>query len=219
MSASSPKPRSPSMQRVLQQAHVETHDVYRPDDHPEMDALQSECAALYQELRFDEGIARAKRHPNWERDPAARIIIGTGLHYQHRYDEAREEYRTAATLYDRDNCKATCIANVGLTWFEQGDFAQAVVSYEEALALHATDDFALLGMLYVACARRDDSAVVTAAKHLREQRPGWRKSQVIIEILLKDRSVRHLREIPGLFEAAFEVPLEVIVKERFMTAT
>ena len=205
------------LQKVLKRAHVETHDVYTPDDRREPNALRDECAALFRELRFDEAIKRAQRDSDWERDPMARLHVGLGYAYQRRYDEAREEFQRAADLSDRGGFKSTCIANIGTVWFEVGDFERALECYDDALRLHPTREFALLGRVFVACQRCDAEAVLSAVRLLRERRPDWRESPSIIEQILKDRSYRFLRDSPGLFERVFEVPLQVLIEERICT--
>lgn len=211
--------RSPSvvLQQVLKRAHVEAHDGYIPDDRRDPDALRDDCAALFRELRFDEALARAMRDPDWERDPMARLQVGVARHYQQRYDEAREEYRIAADLSDRDSFKASCMANTGTTWFEQGVFDRAMECYDDALKLYSTREAALLGRIGVASQRRDPESLLAAVHLLRERRPDWRESPSIVEQILKDRSYRFLRDSPGLFERAFEVPLQVLIEERIRT--
>ncbi len=188
---------------IARRAHLESHDVYVPDESPIDRALGDACAALYRELRFDEGLARARRAPGWEQDPEARLYAGIGMHYQRRYGDARAEYMAAMELGTDASFRATCVANAGTTWFEEGDLDRALGCYDRAVALDPLNEFGLLGRVAVACQRYDEAAVVDAARLLCERWPAWRERPVIASMLLKDRSFRFVREADGLFERAF----------------
>lgn len=197
--------------RIVRRALVEAHDVYVPEESPVTAALRDECLALYRELRFDAGIARARRDEGWTRDPDARLYVAIGLHYQRRYDEAREEYRQAGALSDDASFRGTCAANVGTVWYEQGEFDRALEMYREALEIDPRNEFALAGVLGVGCHRRDVAAVLRAAAALRAAWPAWAERPVLAAMFRKDRSFRFLREEPGLFERALGAPIAASV--------
>lgn len=201
--ATTPKLPAPLRRRI----HAETHDVYLRDEAPRDDLVDA-CTALYRDLRFDEGLARARRDPGWESDPFARLYTGIGLHYQSRYDDARAEYFIALGLADTPFFRATCLSNVGATWFEQGDLARASEFFDRALAADPDYDLAYLNRIAVACQRADAEAVVEGASRIVRRWPDWAERPLMTAMLLKDRSFRFLRERQGLFERSFGVALE-----------
>lgn len=203
-------------EKILRRAHAETHDVYTPDDRRAPNALRDECAALFRDLRYDEGISRARRDPGWESDPHARLNVGIGLLYQRAYEAARREFRAAAERSESPGFRATCTSNEGITWYEEGDFDRAMECFDRALMIFPSREFALLGRAFVASQRRDPEAVVRACALLRERRPDWRTSPAITEQILKDRSFRMLRDEPGLFERALGVSLDELRRDKIL---
>ncbi len=229
---------APSAQRALRAAHAQAHDALASNEAPGHSALQAarrraqaeerpylatneslaraealvaDCVALFRDLRFDEGIARARRDPGWERDPDARMHVAIGLQYQRRYDEARAEYAAAASLSPSASFQATCVANMGAAWYEQGEFDRALEHFERSLEVDPLNEFGLMGALAVACERRDVEEVVRLAARVRERWPAWRERTVIVQLLTTDRSYRFLRKAPGLFERAFGVGLDALL--------
>lgn len=228
---------SPAVRRFAAAVHAETHPELVPDEHPASarlhdrrkaehaerhaalhsnEALAAQidlvagCNALFRDLRFDEGIARARRDPAWASDPHARLHVAIGLFYKREYERARAEYEAAAALSESASFQGTCVANVGAAWYEEGDFDRAVAAYERALALDPLNEFGLLGLLAVACERRDRAAVRAEAARVRGAWPGWRERAVIAQSLAHDRSYRFVRDAPGLFEEAFGAPLDAL---------
>ena len=204
--AAAPRLPAPLRRRI----HAETHDVYLRDETPHDDLVDA-CAALYRELRFDEGLARARRDAGWERDRFARLYVGIGLHYQRRYDDARAEYVIALELADTPFFRATCLSNVGTTWFEQGDLARALECFDRALVADPDCELGYLNRIAVACQRSDADAVVEGAARVVGRWPDWAERPVIASMLLKDRSFRFAREHDGLFERAFGVALDALL--------
>ena len=206
------EPAAPRLPAALRKrAHAESHDVYLRDDAARDDDLADACMALYRELRFDDGIARARRDAGWERDRFARLYVGIGLQYQRRYDDARAEYVIAMELGDTPFFRSTCLANVGTAWFEQGDFARALDCYDRALAADPDGELGYLGRIAVACQRVDAAAVVEGASRIVGRWPDWAERPVIVAMILKDRSFRFAREHDGLFERAFGVALDALL--------
>jgi tetratricopeptide (TPR) repeat protein len=195
---------------LLRRAHAEAHDVYVPDESAVDPALKDECAALYRELRFAEGVARAQRAEGWERDPDAVLYAAIGRHYERRYDDARAGYAAAMALSDDASFRGTCAANAASAWFEEGDLDRARAGYDGALAVDPLNEFALLGLIAVGCQGRDAAAVVRDAATLRARWPGWMTRGVVVGVLRSDRSYRFLRDEPGLFERAFGVGVDAL---------
>lgn len=229
---------APAAQHAIRAAHTHTHDIHTNNERLDRDpsharrrpahaeerqglltneslsdaaSLVVDCVALFRDLRFDEGIARARRDPGWERDPDARMHVAIGLHYQRLYDEARAEYAAAASLSPSASFQATCVANVGAAWYEQGEFDRALEHFERSLEVDPLNEFGLMGALAVACERRDVEDVVRLAARVRERWPAWRERTVIVQLLTTDRSYRFLRKAPGLFERAFGVGLDALL--------
>ena len=201
----------PAVHAFARAVHAETHPIVAPNEALAAQIeLVADCVALFRELRFDDGIARARRDPAWESDPHARLHVAIGLLYQRAYDRARAEFAVAASLSDSPSFQGTCLANLGAAWYEEGDFDRAAAAYERALAVDALNEFALLGLLAVACERRDRAAVVAEAARVRAAWPRWRERNVIAQSLAHDRSYRFVRDTPGLFEGAFGAPLDAL---------
>lgn len=208
MNADDPTTPSQSAARaIVRRAHVEAHDVYVPDESRVDASLNGDCTALFRELRFDDGIARARRDEGWAANPEARLYAAIGLHYQRRYDAARAEYAAAMALSDDASFRGTCAANGASAWFEEGDLARADDGYAAALVIDPLNEYALLGRVAVACQRADADAVVDAAAALRARWPAWQGRSVLRSALLKDRSLRFVRDEPGLFERAMHASL------------
>jgi tetratricopeptide (TPR) repeat protein len=208
--SSSPVPDTVSrvVHALQRRAHVESHDVYVRTDTQLPEDLIRECLTLYRELRYEEGIARARRDPGWQHEPFARLYVAIGMHYQSRYDDARAEYAEAVARFEDISLRAMCVANIGSTFYEQGDLITADVHYKNALTMDERNEFALVARVGLACQCSDEAAVMERAATLRAHWPTWRERSVIAEQLLKDRSYRFLRETPGLFERAMGVSLE-----------
>lgn len=228
---------SPAVQRFAKSVHAETHPVVAPNEHPASARLHdrrraehaqshatlssnealtaqvdlvADCNAHFRDLRFDEGIARARRDAGWASDPHARLHVAIGLFYKREYERARAEYAVAASLSASPSFQGTCVANLGAAWYEEGDFDRAVAEFARALALDPLNEFGLLGLLAVACERRDRPAVLAEAARIRAAWPGWRERNVIAQSLAHDRSYRFVRDAPGLFEEAFGAPLDAL---------
>jgi tetratricopeptide (TPR) repeat protein len=192
--------------------HVEVHGEFLTNESLTGAAsLVTDCVTLYRDLRFDEGITRARRDPGWESDPDARLHVAIGLHYKQFYDEARAEYAVAASVSPSPSFQATCVANIGAAWYEQGDFDRALASFEQSLAVDPLNEFGLMGAVAIAAERRDADEVVRLAARVRERWPAWQERTVIVQLLTTDRSYRFLRKTPGLFERAFGVTLDALL--------
>lgn len=176
----------------------------------EVSSLVNDCGALYRELRFDEGIARARRDSNWEHDPKARLHVAIGLHYKHQYDDARAEYAVAVELSTNASFQGTCLANVGTTWYEEGDLGRALDCFERSLVIDPLNEFGLMSAVMIAAERRDADEVVRLSARVCERWPDWRTRTVILHCLTVDRSYRFLRKSPGLMERAFGVTLDAL---------
>ena len=193
-------------------AHAEEHATLAPNETLARAAsLVVDCMTLYRALRFDEGIARARRDAGWESDPDARLHVAIGLHYKGLYDEARAEYAAAAERSASPSFQATCVANAGAAWYEQGDFDQALEQFEKSLEVDPLNEFGLMGAVAVAAERRDAEEVVRLSARVRERWPAWQGRSVIVQLLTTDRSYRFLRKTPGLFERAFGVSLDALL--------
>ena len=228
----------PALQHAVRAAHAATHPALTPNEAPGHERLRADarrehaetrgelvtneglaraaslvadCVTLYRDLRFDEGIARARRDAGWESDPDARLHVAIGLHYKGLYDEARAEYDAAAARSASPSFRATCVANAGAAWYEQGDFDRGRELFEEALEVDPLNEFGLMGALAIAAERRDAEEVVRLAARVRERWPAWQGRTVIVQLLTTDRSYRFLRKTPGLFERAFGVSLDALL--------
>jgi tetratricopeptide (TPR) repeat protein len=156
--------------------------------------LLEKCAALCNDLAYDEARALIFQAPNWERGWDAQLAFGIVHHREHRYEEARRHYEQAVILAPSAAVQATIVANIGTTWFEQNVLQRATAEYNRSLALVDDDAFALLGMLAIACRRRDEAEVDAAFRTLMTKRPRWKSDPIIQHDLKVDSSYRFLRQ-------------------------
>src|SRR5215471_9580081 len=94
------------------QIRVETHVLDIP---PNANDLAQQCGKLFQEGRYEEGIALAQRVENYENDATAQRQLGLGLAYMHKYDKARKHFLHGAHLSKDRTHQANCFANIGTT--------------------------------------------------------------------------------------------------------
>ncbi len=175
----------------------EIHNIYVPEG---ANALRTECLQLFRDGRYDDGIARAMRDPDWETDTYAWLHVGSGNFFLERYDDAREAWRKSVSLAHEPDVKATGIANIGASFYRQGRLDQAADCFDTALHVSPSNRIALLGRMSIANARGDEADMRLRWTQLKRAVPGWRDDPTIAEATRIDRSLRRSREL-GLFES------------------
>lgn len=174
----------------------EISNIYIPEGASE---LRRECQELFRDGRYEEGLARATRDPEWESDPFAWLNLGAGQFFQERYGEARESWRKAVDLATDRETKATALANIGASFYREDRFDHAADCFDTAIQIDPSNRIALLGRMSIADARGDEAEMGLRWTQLKASVPGWRTDPIIAEATRIDRSLRRSRAL-GLFE-------------------
>lgn len=130
-----------------------------------------------------------------------RVLRGWAPHLSHRsraYDRARASYRDAAALTSEPARRAELLAEIGATYFEEGRLDEAVDAFEHSRAL-APWPPAHLGLVAIACARRDRTEIRARCAALVEEIPAWRTSPSTVAALAADPDFAFIRASPLLF--------------------
>jgi len=174
----------------------EIHNIYVPEG---ASPLRLECQQLFRDGRYEEGIARATRDPEWKADPYAWLHVGSGYFFLGRYDDAREAWRNTVDRAPDSETKATALANVGASFYREDRFDHAADCFDTAVQLDPTNRIALLGRMSIADARGDETDMRLRWTQIKRAVPGWKTDPIITEATRIDRSLRRSREL-GLFE-------------------
>jgi tetratricopeptide (TPR) repeat protein len=152
------------------------------------------CADLCNDLQYDRALALATGETGWEGRWDTQLAVGIIHHRRRAYSDARTHYQLAAALAPPARA-ATCVANIGTTWFEEGELGEAAAAYQRALQISDEGALPLLGLLAIACHQQDTTAVEDAFTRLVQQHPRWRSDFTVQHNLLQDNSFRYLRQL------------------------
>ena len=160
---------------------------------------------------FRQALAEIEQRAHWESDPESLRQLGLVMHRfapQSRdrtctYSCARALYRTAAGRTADLALRAEVFALIGSSYFEEGRLDDAVAAFQASLSLARWQSPSHLGLLAVACARRDLAAIRRGCEHLGEDIPCWHANREVVAALVTDPDFAFLRATPGLFYECF----------------
>jgi hypothetical protein len=156
---------------------------------------------------FRQALAEVQRYQGWQTDPESLQQFGRIMHrFAPRskdrsctYSFARALYRTAATYSDDPVLDAELQSDVGRAYFEEGRLDDAVDAFEASRSSAPWRFHAHLGLLAIACARRDAAAIRQRCKGLVAAVPGWHANRETVALLVNDPDFAFLRASPALF--------------------
>jgi hypothetical protein len=204
-------PPFPDNRHLAKRIRIETHDLYIP---PQASALAQQCGELFRDGHYQEGLMLAQSVADFATNATAQRQVGLGLAYLGRYAEARHYFQRGAELSTDRSTQANCRANIGTTFFEEGELERAEAAYRETLTLEPDNVFGLLGYLAVACQKEDVSMLVEATEQLVARHPAWQHNELIVATLVRDRSFRFLRATPRVFRQGFGMTPDELVVQR-----
>jgi tetratricopeptide (TPR) repeat protein len=160
---------------------------------------------------FREALAEVQRFQNWKCDPECLRQFGLVLHRfaprsrdrSYAYSVARVMYRAAvARTHDRP-LRAEALADIGASYFEDGRLDEAVNAFEASRSLAPWMHRSHLGLLAIACARRDLAAIRRRCEAFVAAIPDWHEHREAVALLAADSDFAFLRASPELFFACF----------------
>ena len=177
----------------------------------EVAAFHARIELLLKLSLFRQALAEIERRAHWESDPESLRQLGLVMHRfaPHSRDRtctyscARALYRTATRRTTDPTLRAEVFALMGASYFEEGRLDAAVIVFEASLSLARWHHPAHLGLLAVACARRDLAAIRRCCEHLGEDIPCWHANRAVVALLVTDPDFAFLCATPELFYECF----------------
>lgn len=160
---------------------------------------------------FREALAEVQRYPNWKCDPECLRQFGLVLHrFAPRskdrscaYSVARVMYRAAVARTQDRLLRAETLADIGASYFEDGRLDDAVNAFEASRSLAPWMHHSHLGLLAIACARRDLAAIRRRCEDFVAAIPDWHEHREAVALLAADPDFAFLRASPALCFACF----------------
>lgn len=180
-------------------------------DRSHVPTFRERITLLLDRLAFRRALLEISQHDRWREDAEALCLVGLVMHrFAPRstdracaYGIARNFYRAAARRSRDRGLRAGSLAQIGHTYFEEGALDNAFAAFEQSASLVADHCEAHLGLLAVACAKRDDSAIRSRAQDLVERIPDWHKDHETVQVLATNPDYAFLRASDELFFDCF----------------
>jgi hypothetical protein len=149
----------------------------------------------------------------WMCDPAAVFQFAVVLHWiapqsddrAYAYSCARQVCRQTLAIAREDRLRAEAYVMMATAYFEEGRLADAEREFSSAVVADKSDPRSSLGLLAIACARRDSRAMYSCGAALVARHPGWICRTEIVGPLARDPDFEILRADGRRLRAIFGV--------------